>query len=84
MKPRRIKDNIHWMGYVDWDARLFDQLIPLPDGTSYNGSLIEEREGTMLIDTVKPEFFGELEEQLENVSKVNQGKRQPGNEKWAA
>lgn len=24
------------MGAVDWDRRLFDSLIPLPDGTTYN------------------------------------------------
>jgi len=36
MKARKIKDRIYWMGSVDWDRRLFDALIPLPDGTSYN------------------------------------------------
>lgn len=71
MKPRIIKDNIYWMGYIDWDARLFDQLIPLPDGTSYNAYLVEGSEKTVLIDTVEPEFFGELEEQLENVNKLD-------------
>jgi len=35
MKPRKIKDKIYWMGSVDWDRRLFDSLVPLPDGTSY-------------------------------------------------
>jgi len=30
MKARKIKDGIFWMGSIDWDARLFDSLIPLP------------------------------------------------------
>ena len=41
MKAREIKDRIYWMGSVDWDSRLFDSLISLPDGTSYNAYLIE-------------------------------------------
>jgi flavorubredoxin len=36
MKARPIRENVYWMGAVDWDRRLFDALIPLPDGTSYN------------------------------------------------
>jgi flavorubredoxin len=35
MKAREIKPGIYWVGAVDWDRRLFDELIPLPDGTSY-------------------------------------------------
>ena len=71
MKPRKIKDNIYWMGFVDWDSRLFDSLIPLPDGTSYNAYLIEGSEKTVLIDAVEEEFFYELEAQLENVAKLD-------------
>ncbi len=54
MKPRKIKDGIYWVGAVDWDRRLFDSLIPLPDGTSYNAYLIQGIEKTALIDTVDP------------------------------
>jgi len=71
MKPRKIKDRIYWMGAVDWDRRLFDSLIPLPDGTSYNAYLIEGSEKTVLIDTVEPHLVGELLAQLENVSKLD-------------
>jgi flavorubredoxin len=54
MKPRKIKDSIYWVGAVDWDRRMFDDLIPLPDGTSYNAYLIQGSEKTALIDTVDP------------------------------
>ena len=40
MNPRKIQDNIYWMDAVDWNAGLFDALIPLPDGTS-QGRTIE-------------------------------------------
>jgi len=54
MKPRELKANIYWVGAVDWDRRLFDELIPLPDGTSYNAYLVKGSEKTALIDTVDP------------------------------
>jgi len=54
MKPREIRPRIYWVGAIDWDRRLFDALIPLPDGTSYNSYLIKGSEKTALIDTVDP------------------------------
>ena len=51
---RTIKANIHAVGAIDWDARLFDRLIPLPDGTTYNSYLIKGSEKTALLDTVDP------------------------------
>ena len=54
MKPREIRAGIYWVGAIDWDRRLFDALIPLPDGTSYNSYLIKGSEKTALIDTADP------------------------------
>ncbi len=54
MKPREIRPKIYSVGAIDWDRRLFDALIPLPDGTSYNSYLIEGSTKTALIDTVDP------------------------------
>ena len=54
MKPREIKKDIYCVGAIDWDRRLFDSLIPLPDGTSYNAYLIKGSDKTALIDTVDP------------------------------
>lgn len=60
MKPRKLKADIYWVGAVDWDRRLFDELIPLPDGTSYNAYLIKGSEKTALIDTVDPKMANVL------------------------
>jgi flavorubredoxin len=49
-----IKPNVYSVGAIDWDRRLFDELIPLPDGTSYNAYLIKGSEKTALLDTVDP------------------------------
>jgi flavorubredoxin len=62
MKPREIKPKIYWVGAVDWDRRLFDALIPLPDGTSYNSYIIQGSEKTVLIDTVETVLLENLNE----------------------
>ena len=54
MVSREIAEGIFWVGALDFDRRLFDALIPLPDGTSYNAYLIKGSEKTALIDTVDP------------------------------
>ncbi len=54
MKARQIKTNVYWVGAIDWDRRLFDALIPLPDGTSYNAYLVQGSQKIALIDTVDP------------------------------
>jgi flavorubredoxin len=54
MKPREIKKDVYCVGAIDWDRRLFDSLIPLPDGTSYNSYLVRGSSATALIDTVDP------------------------------
>jgi flavorubredoxin len=50
----KLVEGVHWVGAIDWDRRLFDSLIPLPDGTSYNSYLVKGSEKTALIDTVDP------------------------------
>jgi len=59
------------MGAIDWERRLFDELIPLPDGTSYNAYLVRGSEKTALIDTADPAKSEEILEQLENVEKLD-------------
>ena len=67
MQARKVKDDIYWVGAIDWDRRLFDQLIPLPDGTSYNAYLIRGSERTALIDTVDPTMEQVLVERLDSL-----------------
>ncbi|MFZ2071525.1 MAG: FprA family A-type flavoprotein [Halobacteriota archaeon] len=67
MGVRELKPNIYLVGAVDWDRRLFDELIPLPDGTSYNSYLIKGSEKTALIDTVDPTMTDVLVRNLEEL-----------------
>lgn len=71
MLKRKVKENVYWLGSIDWDVRLFDSLIPLPDGTSYNAYLIEGSEKTVLIDTDEPHMAREFMAQLEGVSRLD-------------
>jgi len=68
---RPITEKIHWMGAVDWDRRLFDALIPLPDGTSYNAYLVQGSEKTALLDTVDPPMADEWLAQLDGISRID-------------
>jgi len=71
MKPRQIVERVQWLGAIDWDRRLFDALIPLPDGTSYNAYLVQGSEKTVLLDTVDPALAHVLMEQLEGVPRLD-------------
>jgi len=71
MKARKISESIYWMGAIDWDRRMFDSLIPLPDGTSYNAYLVQGSEKTVLLDTVDPPMEDVLLSQLASVPKVD-------------
>jgi flavorubredoxin len=70
MPVREIKKNVYSVGAIDWDRRLFDELIPLPDGTSYNSYLIKGSDKTALIDTVDRTKSHEL---FDNLAKLNTG-----------
>lgn len=61
---RKFKEDIFEVGAIHWDARLFDRLIPLPEGTSYNSYLIKGSEKTALLDTVDP---GQIQVLLDNL-----------------
>jgi len=71
MKPRKIRSGVYWVGAIDWDRRLFDELIPLPDGTSYNSYLIKGSEKTALIDTVDPSMESVLLNHLKQAGVKN-------------
>jgi len=71
MKARQIKPNVYWVGAIDWDRRLFDALIPIPDGTSYNAYLMRGSQKVALIDTVDPSMTEVLMTYLENIPVID-------------
>ncbi len=69
-KAIEIAPGIFWVGVEDWHRRVFDALIPLPYGTSYNSYLVVGGEKVALIDTVNPGFEQELLEKVERIVEV--------------
>ena len=65
---QHLKLGIYEVGAIDWDRRLCDQLILLPDGTSYNAYLIKRSEKNALLDTVDPPKTTTL---IDNLIKAN-------------
>ena len=65
---RMLKEDVYSVGVIDWDRRIFDELIQIPNGTSYNSYIIKGNNKTALIDTVDPTKTDEL---LDNLKKLN-------------
>lgn len=66
MKFKEIKNSVYYCGLNDSERELFDELIPLECGTSYNSYLIKGSEKVALIDTMYPpkaeEYLNNLKE----------------------
>lgn len=71
MNIRKMCDGVDFLGATDWNRRLFDSLIPLPDGTSYNSYLVRGADKTALLDTVDPALWHVLKDQLADVDRVD-------------
>ncbi len=71
MQARTIAERVQWVGAVDWNRRLFDDLIPLPDGTSYNAYLVRGSEQTALIDAVDPLLLPHLMQRIADVASID-------------
>lgn len=65
MKPIKLKENIYWVGAIDWNVRNFHGYLT-QRGTSYNAFLIVDEKIT-LIDTVK---YHLVDEMLERIAQV--------------
>jgi len=63
-----IAEHVFAVGVKDWNQKLFDALIPMPLGTSYNAYLIKGKKKIVLIDTVRPGFEQELLDKIKQVA----------------
>ena len=64
MKFQEIKNNVFYCGLNDENRVIFDELIPLEHGTSYNSYLVKGSEKVAIIDTMYPP---KTEEYLKNL-----------------
>lgn len=68
MGAQHIYEDIISVGVKDTKSPYFDQLMPLPDGTTYNSFIIKGSEKVALIESVDGAF---QEEFLENLKQAN-------------
>lgn len=59
-----ISPGIIWVGVEDFQRRIFDALVPLPYGTSYNSHLVKGKDKVALIDTVGRGFEEQLQAKI--------------------
>lgn len=67
----QISKHVQYVGSIDWDRRIFDQLISIPYGTTYNSYLLQGTEKTAIIDSVDPTKQADLENHLSGVSHID-------------
>jgi len=68
---KKINENIFFVGALDKERMLFDELIPTPDGTTYNSYIIKGSEKTALMDTVDPTKVNDLINNLKELKIKN-------------
>jgi flavorubredoxin len=66
-----LTKHVTYVGSIDWDRRIFDQLISIPYGTTYNSYLLQGTEKTAIIDSVDPTKQAELENHLSGISHID-------------
>lgn len=64
MKSLELKKDIHWVGVLDPNLRIFDIIMYTPYGTTYNSYVVKGSEKIAVFETVKVEFFDEYIQKL--------------------
>ena len=55
-----VNSSVKWVGVRHPDLEFFDDLFPTHNGTTYNSYLVQGRDKTVLIDSVKEKFSDEF------------------------
>ncbi len=71
LESKKIREGLYWVGATDYSRRLFDALIPLPDGTSYNAYIVKGTEKTALIDSVDPDMADTLLDNIKGIERLD-------------
>ena len=66
MQAIKVTDKVYWVGAIDWNVRDFHG-YSTNKGTTYNAFLILG-EKTVLIDTVKKEFYSEMLSRIKSIT----------------
>jgi len=67
---RKVTDDLYWVGGNDHRLALFENVLPIPEGVSYNSYLLMD-ENTVLFDTVD---WAVCRETMQNIESVLNGR----------
>jgi flavorubredoxin/NADPH-dependent 2,4-dienoyl-CoA reductase/sulfur reductase-like enzyme len=67
MKSLELKKDIHWVGSLDPDLRIFDIIMQTQFGTTYNSYVVKGSEKIAVFETVKAKCFDEYVEKLKEI-----------------
>lgn len=63
----KVRDDIYWVGALDFDIRTFDVVMYTEYGTTYNSYVVKGKEKTVLIEAAKGKFFNEHLERIKDI-----------------
>lgn len=67
MKTLELTKNLYYVGCIDHDLKVFDSVMPLEYGTSYNSYLLKTNEGGVIFEGSKAGF---ADEYLDHISSL--------------
>ena len=68
MNTLELKKDLHWVGALDPNLKVFDIVMYTEFGTTYNSYVLKCTEGTVLFETVKVKYFDDFIEKLKNIT----------------
>lgn len=63
----QVKDDIFWVGALDYKIRTFDVIMHTDYGTTYNSYIVKGSEKTAMIEAAKDKFYNEHIERVKTV-----------------
>ena len=66
-KSVKIKENIYWVGVIDYELKVFDIIMETEFGSTYNSYLVIGSDKTALIDTAKAKFKDDYLKRIKEV-----------------
>lgn len=69
---QQITSNVFWVGVRHADLKIFDELFPTHNGTTYNAYIVRGAQKTALVDCVKAPFTDEFFAKVEEVVGLDQ------------
>lgn len=71
MESLKLKENLYYVGCIDHGLKVFDSVMPLPYGTSYNSYLLKTTEGVVLFEGSKAGFADEYIEHISSLTSLS-------------